>query len=227
MRSFKDARSQGALAAWYRGNTWGCSSNQSKPTGLLYVWGVWRADGLVCVPCGQCPISKGSGPSPFMINYRVRNLDAMLAQLRAAGAPVDERVEDYDFGRFGWATDPEGNRFELWEPRPPGQGGSRTALNQRLKLTAAASFRLYFWCVVAARRTPTSLTGAASAYFGASSLSLDAPYVTQKPIAYFGASSLSLDAPYVSRSAVQLSVVAADGCAPVPGSAPRKRNPTP
>jgi predicted enzyme related to lactoylglutathione lyase len=30
---------------------------------------------------------------------------------------VDDRVEEYEFGRFGWATDPEGNRFELWEPR--------------------------------------------------------------------------------------------------------------
>jgi predicted enzyme related to lactoylglutathione lyase len=59
----------------------------------------------------------GSGPAPFMINYRVRNLDAMLVQLRAAGAQVEDRVEEYDYGRFGWATDPEGNRFELWEPR--------------------------------------------------------------------------------------------------------------
>jgi predicted enzyme related to lactoylglutathione lyase len=58
-----------------------------------------------------------------MVNYRVRNLDAMLAQLRAAGAPVDDRVEDYgDLGRFGWAADPEGNRIELWEPREAGQG---------------------------------------------------------------------------------------------------------
>ena len=38
-----------------------------------------------------------------MVNYRVRNLDVMLAQLRAAGAQVDDRVEDYDLGRFGWA----------------------------------------------------------------------------------------------------------------------------
>jgi predicted enzyme related to lactoylglutathione lyase len=52
-----------------------------------------------------------------MVNYRVKNLDAMLAQLRAAGAKVEDRVEDYDYGRFGWASDPEGNRFELWEPR--------------------------------------------------------------------------------------------------------------
>ena len=54
----------------------------------------------------------------FMLNYRVRNLDAMLAQLRAAGAKVDDRIEEMEFGRFGWATDPDGNRFELWEPAP-------------------------------------------------------------------------------------------------------------
>ena len=53
-----------------------------------------------------------------MVNFRVRDLDAMLAQLRAAGADVDENVEEYEFGRFGWATDPEGNRFELWQPLP-------------------------------------------------------------------------------------------------------------
>ena len=52
---------------------------------------------------------------PLMINYRVRDLDAMLAQLRAAGVDTDEVVEDAT-GRFSWGTDPEGNRFELWEP---------------------------------------------------------------------------------------------------------------
>jgi len=54
--------------------------------------------------------------APFMINYRVDDLDAMLAQLRAAGVSVDDKVDDNDFGRFGWATDPDGNRFELWQP---------------------------------------------------------------------------------------------------------------
>ena len=53
-----------------------------------------------------------------MVNFTVSDLDAMLAQLRAAGVEVDERVEDHEYGRFGWAVDPEGNRFELWEPRP-------------------------------------------------------------------------------------------------------------
>jgi predicted enzyme related to lactoylglutathione lyase len=53
---------------------------------------------------------------PYMVNYRVRDLDAMLAQLRAAGAVVDPKVDDSELGRFGWATDPEGNRIELWQP---------------------------------------------------------------------------------------------------------------
>jgi predicted enzyme related to lactoylglutathione lyase len=55
-------------------------------------------------------------PGNAMVSFRVRDLDAMLAQLRAFGAEVDEHVEDSDFGRFGWVTDPEGNRIELWQP---------------------------------------------------------------------------------------------------------------
>jgi predicted enzyme related to lactoylglutathione lyase len=51
-----------------------------------------------------------------MINYRGSDLDAMLAQLRDAGVPVEDRIEKGELGRFGWATDPEGNRFELWQP---------------------------------------------------------------------------------------------------------------
>jgi predicted enzyme related to lactoylglutathione lyase len=58
------------------------------------------------------------GERTFMVNYRVVNLDRMLAQLRAAGVPVDEKVDRSEYGNFGWATDPEGNRFELWEPPP-------------------------------------------------------------------------------------------------------------
>jgi predicted enzyme related to lactoylglutathione lyase len=55
--------------------------------------------------------------APFMINYIVDDLDATLAELRAAGVKVDERVERYDYGNFGWITDPDGNRIELWEPK--------------------------------------------------------------------------------------------------------------
>ena len=49
-----------------------------------------------------------------MVNFTVSNLDAMRDQLRAAGVEVDEKTEELeDIGRFGWAVDPEGNRFEL------------------------------------------------------------------------------------------------------------------
>ncbi len=58
----------------------------------------------------------GSGEQQLMVNFRVRDLDAMLAQLRAAGVHVVDHVEEHEYGRFGWASDPEGNRFELWEP---------------------------------------------------------------------------------------------------------------
>src|SRR5581483_2910081 len=57
-----------------------------------------------------------ASPAPFMINYRVANLDRMIDQLRRSGIKV-EKVEEYDYGRFTWITDPENNRIELWEPR--------------------------------------------------------------------------------------------------------------
>jgi predicted enzyme related to lactoylglutathione lyase len=59
----------------------------------------------------------GRREQAWMVNFRVTDLDAMLTQLRAAGAQVDEKIVDEAYGRFGWATDPEGNRFELWEPK--------------------------------------------------------------------------------------------------------------
>jgi hypothetical protein len=58
----------------------------------------------------------GQAPSPLMINYRVANLDAMLDQLRRSGVNI-EKVDNYDYGRWAWLTDPEGNRIELWEPK--------------------------------------------------------------------------------------------------------------
>jgi predicted enzyme related to lactoylglutathione lyase len=54
--------------------------------------------------------------SPFMVNYRVADLDALLAVLRQEGCAVDEKTDTSEFGKFGWVMDPEGNRIELWEP---------------------------------------------------------------------------------------------------------------
>ena len=59
----------------------------------------------------------GPRTQQVMLNFRVRDLDAMLAQLRDHGADVADGVEEMDgVGRFGWVTDPEGNRIELWQP---------------------------------------------------------------------------------------------------------------
>lgn len=54
-----------------------------------------------------------------MVNYRVQDLRRVLPDLKAEGCVVDDRVEESEFGKFGWIMDPEGNRLELWEP-PPG-----------------------------------------------------------------------------------------------------------
>lgn len=54
--------------------------------------------------------------APFMFNYRVEDLDALLEQLRGEGVEVDDRREDGEYGRFGWVYDPDGNKIELWEP---------------------------------------------------------------------------------------------------------------
>jgi predicted enzyme related to lactoylglutathione lyase len=53
---------------------------------------------------------------PFMINFQVENLEELLAQLKRESVDVDPRVESYDYGKFAWIMDPEGNRIELWEP---------------------------------------------------------------------------------------------------------------
>jgi predicted enzyme related to lactoylglutathione lyase len=111
---FLKARNPKALAAWYRehlgvqvepGQTHGMMV--SSGPGEMTVWSTFPADTAYF----------GPGPATCMVNYRVKNLDAVLAQLRTAGAQVEEKVEDHDYGRFGWATDSEGNRFELWEAK--------------------------------------------------------------------------------------------------------------
>jgi predicted enzyme related to lactoylglutathione lyase len=59
----------------------------------------------------------GDGPQQFMINFRVDDLNGLLAQLQAAGVRIDPQREDTPYGPFAWIWDPEGNRIELWEPK--------------------------------------------------------------------------------------------------------------
>jgi predicted enzyme related to lactoylglutathione lyase len=58
--------------------------------------------------------------APFMVNYRVEDVHALVAELRKEGCQVIGNVEESEFGKFGWVLDPDGNKIELWEP-PPGQ----------------------------------------------------------------------------------------------------------
>ncbi len=58
----------------------------------------------------------GPGNQQVMVNFRVDDLDAVLEKLRAAGAEIDPKREEMEYGRFAWFSDPEGNRVELWQP---------------------------------------------------------------------------------------------------------------
>jgi predicted enzyme related to lactoylglutathione lyase len=59
----------------------------------------------------------GPGAQRAMLNFRVDDLDGILDSMAAAGVTVDPKRQSYDdYGKFGWFTDPEGNRVELWQP---------------------------------------------------------------------------------------------------------------
>jgi len=53
---------------------------------------------------------------PFMFNYRVENLTELLAALKEEGVQIVGKMEEYEYGKFAWIMDPEGNKIELWEP---------------------------------------------------------------------------------------------------------------
>lgn len=107
---FFRARDPEALRAWYAERL----GIDMEDYGTTFT--AAEGDQTVWAPFAADTEYFGSRGQQSMVNFRVRDLDAMLDQLRAAGVAVDERVEEMEFGRFGWATDLEGNRFELWEP---------------------------------------------------------------------------------------------------------------
>jgi predicted enzyme related to lactoylglutathione lyase len=112
---FFRANDQQRLIDWYRDNL---GIETMNPTGA---GGIWKQEAgpTVFSPFPADTDYFGRPEQTYMLNLRVADLDALLAQLRAAGAAVDERVELLDgIGRFSWVTDPEGNKIELWEPAP-------------------------------------------------------------------------------------------------------------
>ena len=106
---FFRARDPAGLAAWYEANL-GISS-----TDTAWSWSQ-QAGPTVFAPFPTDTDYFGRLEQQTMLNFRVDDLDAMLEQLRAAGATVDDEVAEASYGRFGHAVDPEGNRFELWQP---------------------------------------------------------------------------------------------------------------
>ena len=58
--------------------------------------------------------------APFMVNYRVADLHALVKALKEEGCNVLEKIDESEYGKFAWVIDPEGNKVELWEP-PQGQ----------------------------------------------------------------------------------------------------------
>jgi predicted enzyme related to lactoylglutathione lyase len=114
---FIKARDPEGLRTWYREHLgmaleeWG---------GMIFHWN--RMDGPGDRGTTTWSVMEESSeyfsPStaPYMINYIVRDLHAVLEVLRKEGCDVDVKTEESEYGRFGWVMDPEGNRVELWEP---------------------------------------------------------------------------------------------------------------
>ena len=107
---FFRARDPKALAEWY-----------SRHLGLeLEEWGgALLREGEATTVWSPFPADTdyfGRADQQAMINYRVSDLDAIVAQLRSAGVDVEGPADESGLGRFAWAVDPESNRFELWEP---------------------------------------------------------------------------------------------------------------
>ena len=110
-----------ALRAWYKqhlgidvqewgGAAFSWTDGEGKPVGGTTVWSINSSQNDYFAP----------STAPFMVNYRVEDLQALLAILRSEGCNVLEKVDDSEYGKFGWVIDPEGNKLELWQP-PVGQ----------------------------------------------------------------------------------------------------------
>lgn len=118
---FFKAKDPVALGAWYKRHLgidvqdWGGAAfrwtdDDGNPKAGTTIWSVGSADGDMFAP----------SPSSFVINYRVADLENLLAALRGEGCNVLEKTDDSEYGKFGWVMDPEGNKVELWQP-PEGQ----------------------------------------------------------------------------------------------------------
>jgi predicted enzyme related to lactoylglutathione lyase len=123
---FFKAKNPEKLRVWYQQHlglefdsygsvVFSCPESEEARKAAQTVWSLFPSDTKYFEPSG----------APFMINYRVENLDRLLQLLRSEGVEVDEKTEQYEYGRFGWVMDPEGNRIELWQPGTPFEPADR------------------------------------------------------------------------------------------------------
>lgn len=118
---FFHAKDPEALRAWYKTHLgidvqdwggavfWWADAN-GQPTPGTTTWSIGSAASNYFAP----------STAPFMINYRVEDLAALLQVLRDEGCNVVDKMEESEFGKFGWVIDAEGHKVELWQP-PAGQ----------------------------------------------------------------------------------------------------------
>lgn len=118
---FFKAKDAPALQAWYKrhlgidvqewgGTAFSWNDSNDKPTGGTTIWAVSSEKSDQFAP----------SQAPFMINYRVEDLHAVVAALKAEGCNVLDKIDESEYGKFAWVIDPEGNKVELWQP-PLGQ----------------------------------------------------------------------------------------------------------
>lgn len=110
---FFRAKDPAALSAWYQAHL------GIDPVPSDYSQKSWSQEPgpTVFAPFPNDSDYFGNDAKQWMINFRVRDLDAMVAQLRAAQIEVKIDPEAYPNGRFARLHDPEGNPIELWEPK--------------------------------------------------------------------------------------------------------------
>jgi predicted enzyme related to lactoylglutathione lyase len=86
---------------------------------------VWEQEAgpTVFAPFEETSAYFGDSHKVWMVNFRVRDLDKMAAQLRTAGIEVKMDPQSYPNGRFARVHDPEGNPIELWQPKVPDTKG--------------------------------------------------------------------------------------------------------
>jgi predicted enzyme related to lactoylglutathione lyase len=113
---FLRSRDPGTMAKWYSQHL-GITLNDFN--GTAFQWSDEVPAGTGMTAWSAFPQDTGyfgDGAQASMINYRVDDLDALLAQLEAAGVWIDPKRDEASYGKFAWIKDCDGNRLELWQP---------------------------------------------------------------------------------------------------------------